>query len=331
MPLTLPDHTAAACCDLLCSEDASQLAEGTLCEGGAVAAASPPVEFPDDSDESIAGFIECAADYSPGRDYPDRFRSNSLDSAAREEAVAWILRVQAYYCFRPLTAYLAVNYMDRVLSSHRLPQNEWALQLLSVACLSLAAKMDETILPSLLDLQVERAKFIFEPRTIIRMELLVLTALNWRLRSVTPFTFISFFVHKIDSVGKYAQYLVALATEITLATMKDVRFLSHCPSSLAAAAIIRSTDEIVGLDSINPEAAASWCAGLTEEGIANCYRSMENVITNISKRPSMILSNLRVATSIDMGQRIPSSSSSPNKRRKLNNNCSSVDSGKEGL
>lgn len=93
MPLTLPDHTAAVCCDLLCSEDASELAEGTLCEDGAVAAASPPAEFPDDSDESIAGFIECAADYSPGRDYPDRFRSNSLDSAARQEAVAWILRV----------------------------------------------------------------------------------------------------------------------------------------------------------------------------------------------------------------------------------------------
>ncbi|KAG6519587.1 hypothetical protein ZIOFF_023081 [Zingiber officinale] len=99
-------------------------------------------------------------------------------------------------------------------------QNEWALQLLSVACLSLAAKMDEAFLPSLLDLQVEGAKFIFEPPAILRMELLVLTALNWRLRSVTPFTFIDFFVHKIDTTGKYAQYLVALATEITLATLK---------------------------------------------------------------------------------------------------------------
>jgi cyclin D1/2/4, plant len=32
--------------------------------------------------------------------------------------------------------------------------DRWALQLLSVACLSLAAKMEETLVPSLLDLQV---------------------------------------------------------------------------------------------------------------------------------------------------------------------------------
>ncbi|XP_074558742.1 cyclin-D2-1-like isoform X2 [Curcuma longa] len=236
----------AACCDLLCSEDASELADDS--GGEAAAACLPYSAFPDYSDESIAGFIEAAADYSPARGYPDRFRSNSLDSSARQEAVGWILKVHSYYHFRPLTAYLSVNYMDRFLSSHRLPQNEWALQLLSVACLSLAAKMEETLLPSLLDLQVEDAKFIFEPRTILRMELLVLTALNWRLRSVTPFTFIDFFVHKIDPVGKYTRYLIAWATEITLATMKDIRFLSHCPSSLAAAAIILATNEIKGRD-----------------------------------------------------------------------------------
>jgi len=33
----------------------------------------------------------------------------------------------------------------------------WPLQLLSVACLSLAAKMEETLVPSLLDLQVNIA------------------------------------------------------------------------------------------------------------------------------------------------------------------------------
>ncbi|KAG6495342.1 hypothetical protein ZIOFF_043145 [Zingiber officinale] len=167
-------------------------------------------------------------------------------------------------------------------------QNEWALQLLSVACLSLATKMEEALLPSLLDLQVEGAKLIFEPRTVLRMELLVLAALDWRLRSVTPFTFIDFFVHKIDPIGKHARYLIAWATEITLATIKDIRFLSHCPSSLAAAAIIRATDEIKDLDSINPVTAASWCIGLSEEGIANCYQSLEKDIINNSKTPHMV-------------------------------------------
>ncbi|WOK96389.1 cyclin-D2-1-like isoform X1 [Canna indica] len=331
MPLTLSDHhAAAAVCDLLCSEDASEVAGDT--PGGSGAAPWRAAEFPDDSDESIAWFIEEEADYSPGRDYPDRFRSNPLDSVARQEAVAWIIKVHAYYRFRPLTAYLAVNYMDRFLSSHRLPKNEWALQLLSVACLSLAAKMEETLLPPLLDLQVEDARFIFESRTILRMELLVLNSLNWRLRSITPFTFMDFFVHKIDPVGKYAQYLVSWATEITLATMKDFRFLSHCPSSLAAAAIICAADEVKDLAFVNPAIAVSWSIGLTEEGITSCYQSMQKVIIERMRKPPMMLSQLRLSTQTDIGPRASSSSSSPpNKRRKLNNNSPLVDNDKGDL
>ena len=85
MPLTLSDH--GSCWDLLCGEDVSELADDS--PGGV----GEPAEFPDDSDESIAGFIEGEADYTPGFDYPARFRSNSLDSTSRREAVAWILKV----------------------------------------------------------------------------------------------------------------------------------------------------------------------------------------------------------------------------------------------
>ncbi|RRT54390.1 hypothetical protein B296_00026268 [Ensete ventricosum] len=133
MPLTLSDH--GSCWNLLCGEDVSELADDS--PGGA----GEPAEFPDDSDESIAGFIEGEADSSPRFDYPDRFQSKSLDPAARQEAVTWILKVSSpaagdcldrllvfrlqvheYYCFRPLTACLAVNYLDRFLSRHCLPE-----------------------------------------------------------------------------------------------------------------------------------------------------------------------------------------------------------------
>ena len=33
----------------------------------------------------------------------------------------YLLQVQAYYGFQPLTAYLSVNYLDRFLCSRRLP------------------------------------------------------------------------------------------------------------------------------------------------------------------------------------------------------------------
>ncbi|KAH9310188.1 hypothetical protein KI387_038099, partial [Taxus chinensis] len=72
----------------------------------------------------------------------------------------------------------------------------WMIQLLSVARLSLAAKMEEIHVPLLLDLQVGDVKFIFEAQTIQRMEDLVLSTLGWRLRPVTPFSFIEYFLLK---------------------------------------------------------------------------------------------------------------------------------------
>lgn len=74
---------------------------------------------------------------------------------ARGEAVEWMLKVTGYYSFSALTAVLAVNYLDRFLhsfKSHR--EKPWMTQLAAVACLSLAAKVEETQVPLLLDLQV---------------------------------------------------------------------------------------------------------------------------------------------------------------------------------
>ncbi|XP_077216949.1 cyclin-D1-1-like isoform X2 [Tasmannia lanceolata] len=210
MSPTCPDYFS----DLLCGEDARILSEDEP-------EYSTDLEFPADFEESIAGFLEDEGDYAPGLDYPARFRSRSLDPSARKEAVCWILKVQAFYRFQPLTAYLSVNYMDRFLSAHRLPQaNGWPLQLLCVASLSLAAKMEETVVPSLLDLQIEGARFIFGPRTIRRMELLILTALDWRLRSITPFSFIEFFAYKLDSGGISIKFLVSRATQMILTIIK---------------------------------------------------------------------------------------------------------------
>lgn len=53
----------------------------------------------------------------------------------------------------------------------------------------------------------------------MRMELLILAALKWRLRSITPFSFIDFFAYKLDSSGAFIRFLISRATEIILATL----------------------------------------------------------------------------------------------------------------
>ena len=78
-----------------------------------------------------------------------------LISAARRDAVLWMFKVNAHYGFTALTAILAVNYFDRFISSlHFQRDKPWMVQLVAVTCLSLAAKVEETEVPLLLDLQV---------------------------------------------------------------------------------------------------------------------------------------------------------------------------------
>lgn len=98
---------------------------------------------------------------------------------ARREAVEWMLKVNAYYGFTALTAILAINYFDGFLSSlHFQRDKPWMIQLVAVTCLSLAAKVEETQVPLLLDLQV---------RTKIKIEK------NFE-KIKTHFLFFSFFI-----------------------------------------------------------------------------------------------------------------------------------------
>ncbi|KAF0899107.1 hypothetical protein E2562_013343 [Oryza meyeriana var. granulata] len=332
---------------LLCTEDASadpsrfQLqgpvastssssgaaAAAGSCGGGACGVADSAGE---EEEASVAELIggEAEHSHSPRADYPGRLRSGRpVDLAARAESVAWILKVRELYSLLPLTAYLAVSYMDRFLSLHRLPGNGWAMQLLAVTSLSLAAKMEETLMPSVLDLQIEGARYIFEPRTIFRMELLVLNALDWRLRSITPFNFMYFFAYKVDSTGKHIRKLIHQATRITLAAMQDTEFLDHCPSSIAAAAVLCAASEIMQLMSIDHGTVVSWrIIGLDEEAIIRCYQQMQQlVLANNVQREStettMATTTTVTTTTTDVSsEEIVSSSCSsspPSKRRKM--------------
>lgn len=73
--------------DLLCGEGSGFLSgESQEC--------SSDVDSLACSVESINEFIEYERNFVPGFDYLARFHSLSLDASAREESVAWILKVR---------------------------------------------------------------------------------------------------------------------------------------------------------------------------------------------------------------------------------------------
>ncbi|PON66332.1 Cyclin [Trema orientale] len=183
---------------LYCAEDAADLVSP---DTDTWISHHPPRSSPLD-ESTVAGLFDSETRFMPEPDYLRRCRDRSIDVTARQDSVNWILKVHAFCRFSPVTALLSVNYMDRFLSSHSLPVaqlNGWPFQLLSVACLSLAAKMEEPRVPLLLDLQMCEPKYVFEPKTVARMELRVMSSLSWRLRSVTPFDFLHHFISNLPS------------------------------------------------------------------------------------------------------------------------------------
>lgn len=103
-------------------------------------------------DEELASLL------SKERENPlfnDTEKKNPSLIRARNDAVDWILSVNTYFSFSALTSLLAVDYLDRFLFNFHFQKDKpWMTQLAAVACLSLAAKVEETDVPLLLDLQV---------------------------------------------------------------------------------------------------------------------------------------------------------------------------------
>ena len=84
-----------------------------------------------------------------------------------------------------------------------------------MACLSLAAKMEEIKVPALSEFQAGECNF--ESKEFQRMELLVLNTLEWRMGSITPFAFLPFFITKMSKespqghfMSKTVQFILAI-------------------------------------------------------------------------------------------------------------------------
>ncbi|KAJ8434048.1 hypothetical protein Cgig2_001241 [Carnegiea gigantea] len=173
-------------------------------------------------------------------------------SSIRREKVEWMLMVNAHYGFCTLTSVLAVNYFDRFISSFPLQNDKpWMFQLAAVTCVSLAAKVEETHVPLLLDLQVEGTKYAFEAKTIQKMELLVLSTLEWRMNPVTPISFLDHIIRRLGLKNNLHWEFLRRCERLLLSVLPDWRFVSFVPSVLAAATMMHVIDQIEPCDPLD--------------------------------------------------------------------------------
>ncbi|XP_073155471.1 cyclin-D3-3-like [Henckelia pumila] len=162
--------------------------------------------------------------------------SDGVLETGRNEAIKWMLKVIAHYGFTVMTGVLAVYYYDRFVSSPCFQKDKpWMSQLVAVACLSIAAKVEETQVPLLLDLQVEESKYVFEAKTIQRGELLVLSTLKWKVNLVTPLSFFDHIVRRFGLITNLHTEFLRRCESFILTIVTDCRFVHYLPSVIAAA------------------------------------------------------------------------------------------------
>ncbi|KAL5714035.1 hypothetical protein ACHQM5_016051 [Ranunculus cassubicifolius] len=199
--------------------------------------------------------------------------SNSSLCIARQGAIEWMLRVNAHYSFSPLCAVLSVNYLDRFLSSFQFQKDKpWMIQLAAVACLSLAAKVEETQVPLLLDLQVEDTKYVFEAKTIQRMELLVLSTLQWRMNPVTPLSFLDHIIRRLGLKNHLHWEFFRRCEGLLLSAILDSRFTQYLPSMLATATMLLAIDQIEPRNADEYQEQLISILKITKDEVENCYQ-----------------------------------------------------------
>lgn len=222
--------------------------------------------------------------------------------------------------FRFQTAYLSVTYLDRFLSKRSIDsEKHWAIRLLSVACLSLAAKMEEYTVPGLSQFQLE--DYCFESKVIQRMELLVLTTLEWDMAIITPFAFLPYFIPKLCNGSPPNHILSKTTIQLIFTIMKEVNLMDHKPSVIAMSATLVALDQQLTIEAVELKMSSIPQHRFLElKDIFECYNLIQRLYVEKTRRdkllhtpnPSPIQSR-----PIDMTERSQVASAHMLKRRRL--------------
>ncbi|KAG4153982.1 hypothetical protein ERO13_D03G028201v2 [Gossypium hirsutum] len=209
----------------------------------------------------------------------DLFTTKTWLKSARFDAIQWIFNTRETFGFQVHTAYLSVTYFDRFIATRSIDEGKmWAIPLLSIACLSLAAKMEEPKVPFLSEFHTK--DYQFENKVIQRMELMVLTTLGWKMSSATPFCYLHYFIRKFH--GEFeTKGLICKAIEFIIAIIKEMSLVDCRPSIIAAAAVLAALNGGLTRKAMEDKIGCiSLWGSLQSEHIFSCY----NMVVEIEMR-----------------------------------------------
>ncbi|CAA7035897.1 unnamed protein product [Microthlaspi erraticum] len=214
--------------------------------------------------------------------------TKTTSSFDRLIAIDWILTTRTRFGFQHQTAYIAISYFDLFLERRFIglqrDESTWAIRLLSVACLSLAAKMEERIVPGLSQYPQDQ-DFIFKPDVIRKTELMILSTLGWKMNLITPFHYLNYFVAKISREHNHSvsKDLVLLrSSDSLLALTKEISFTDYRQFVVAAATTLLASSTSMDIRLTREEMASkfgsiSWWTSNVNDNVYSCYERMQEI------------------------------------------------------
>jgi len=175
----------------------------------------------------------------PGEDEswlaPGWLRGSEISSSVRVSVVDWLVQIQHYLSLSDVTLHLAVANFDRVIDNIDFEQDE--VQLLGLACLQLAAKVEEDCAPSQ-SLLLPLTGGVYSKEDLARMEVEVLRALDWRLRKTTSAVFLHYYS---EISGKGWKVVFKLAKAVLDLCLTQTWYGTVKPSHLASTALLAAS------------------------------------------------------------------------------------------
>lgn len=190
----------------------------------------------------------------------------------RSVLVDWLAEVHNKFKLLPETLFLAVNLIDRFLSSRGVSLVK--LQLVGVTALFIAAKYEEVMAPSVQNF-IYMTDGGFTDKEILKAERYMLQALSFKLCYPSPMNFL----RRISKADNYDIHSRTVAKYLMEVPLLDHNFLPFQPSLISAAALCLAR-KMMGHEDWTPN--LTHYSGYTEPQLLPCMELMVEVL----KKPS---------------------------------------------
>ncbi|KAF8029295.1 hypothetical protein BT93_E1852 [Corymbia citriodora subsp. variegata] len=204
-----------------------------------------------DRDAELAICLEKEMGFMPGSGYVERLEAKGL-VFARTRVMQWLIKCRSRLKLSYSTIFLAANYFDRFVSICECQDwKHWIVELVSIACLSVASKFNETLSTlSLHEIQMEDLDHSFQSSTIQRMELMLLQMLGWHLGPITAYSYVELLTCNGDFLTSHLhEQFITKVNDLLLHSLMDINFVEFRPSVIAASAFQCAFDSVLTLSS----------------------------------------------------------------------------------